>query len=353
MMKPKFLVILAVVLVVLAALSWTTSRTKYSTAEGGGFDSILQESLDVGEVESVKAWLGGSPDSLVELTRSGDGWVVASRWGWPAKEDQVKRLFDDLAGLKGERRASTEEVLADFQIDEEGGLHVVGLASGGSELFHLVVGKTATRGGAFVRQHGSHDVFLTPASLRSSFGVWGDEPQAPDPKRWIDLQVHKAERNEVDRIVLRDGANAVVLAKEFEESKVPEPDADAEEAGGEEATAAVPAVDRTKWTWKPDGDGEFDKNKVDGILGTLCSIYASDVADPANVADYGLDDGARVAELTFADGSTQTVFFGGPATDENRVYFRVGEDGSPAEIYKSTADRIFPDRSELSPTQES
>ncbi len=348
MMKPRTLAILGGVLVLLAVLSWTTSRTKYSTAAGGGFDAVLGESVDPGSIEKLRAWIGASPDSLVELARAGDGWEGASRWGWPAKTDQVQKLLDDLEGLKGEKRASSKDVFDDFRIDDEGGLHVVGLGAGGTELFHLVVGKSADRGGEFVRAHASEDVYLTPARLASSFGIWGDEPKAPEAKRWIDLQVHKADRNDVDRLVLRRESQEVVLEKVFEEIEVA--------ATADDTTATQEpqiTTDRTKWTWKPDGAGEFDKNTVDGILGTLCSIYASDVADPAQLADYGLGDDARVAVLTFQDGTVRSIAFGAVSTaDEGRVYLRV-DDGDPAEIFKNTADRFFKDRSDLSPKQES
>jgi hypothetical protein len=356
MMKPKVLAALGGVLVLLALVSWATSRSKYSTAEGGGFEPILDAALDTGSVQSVKAWLGSHPDSSVELARSGDGWQVASRWSWPAKADQVTKLFDDLAGLKGEKRASSEAVLADFRIDDAGALHVAGFGSGGTELFHLLVGKGAVRGGEFVRKNGSNDVYLTPARLASSFGIWGDEPKPPDQKRWINLQLHKAERNDVDRIVLRHGGRELVLEKEFAQLAAAPTAADTSGAPSDTAAAtapSVPSIDRTKWTWKADRQGPFDKSTVDGILGTLCSLYASDVADPAELPAYGLGEDARVAELTFQDGKTVSVRFGGVSkTDEGRVYFQVG-DGSPAEIYKNTADRIFKERGDLSPKKES
>jgi hypothetical protein len=355
MMKPKVLAVLGGVLVVLALVSWATSRSKYSTAEGGGFEPILDTALDTGAVQSVKAWLGSSPDSSVELARADDGWEVASRWGWPAKPEQVVKLFDDLVGLKGEKRASSDAVLGDFRIDDAGALHVAGYGSGGTELFHVLVGKGALRGGEFVRKAGSNDVYLTPARLASSFGIWGDEPKPPDQKRWINLQVHKAERNDVDRIALRQGSGEIVFEKEFAEVEAAPAAADTSVAAADTAAAAAPAgprIDRTKWTWKPDRHGPFDQSTVDGILNTLCSIYATDVVDPAGLADYGLGEEARVVELTFQDGTTKSIRFGSVSkTDESRVYFQVG-DGDPAEIHKNTADRIFQDRKEFSPKQE-
>jgi hypothetical protein len=344
-------------LVVVGLLSMMTGRARYSTAEGGGFQDILP-GFDAGEVQTVKAWLGSLPDEPVELRRQGEGWVVASRWDWTAKEDLVKRLLDDLEGLRGEKRAASAEVLADFQADDSLGLHLVASGAGGGELFHLVVGKSSVRGGGFLRRAGSDEVYLTQAPLRSSFGVFGDEPKAPDAKRWIELRVHQADRQDVDRVVIHGAGGDIVLEKEFElVEAAPEPtaaadstEAEADSAQAEAAAGPAPLVpDRTEWTWRPDRAGEFDKGKADGILGSLCSLYAFDVADPESLAAYGLDSPSRSVEVFFEDGDPLTVEFGNDSEDEKRTYFRIAPDGKPAEIYKSTVDRIFPTREDLKP----
>ncbi len=349
MITRRTLVILGGALVVLAGISWLTSKKRYSTVEGGGFASVLSAKVDSTQVQSIKAWLGGKPDSAVVLERAGDGWQVASRWGWTAKTDLVKQLLRDLSDLTGEVRSSDPKVLADYEIDDEKGLHVVAAGSGGSEIFHLVGGKTAAAGGAFVRREGSNAVFVTRSSLRSSFGVWGEPPRVPDPKRWLDLEIQRVERNDVDRVILTAGGVSTVFEKEFAMT-VPPP---VEPAAGDTANApspepAVPAIDRTNWTWKKDARGELDKNKVDGILGTLCSLYAAEISDPASLDQYGFGEGAKVAELVLQDGTTKRVEFGSDTADEKRVYFRAAG-GLPAEIYKSTVDRIFLARKELTP----
>jgi len=350
MISRKTLGILAVILIVLGLLATLTGKSRYSTDSSGGFVTIL-EGIDPSSVQSIRAWLGSAPDSAVDLARSGDGWVVASRWDWKAKDDLVKRLLDDLSGLKGEKRASTGELLADFQADDENGLHLVGSGTGGTELFHLVVGKSAPRGGTFVRREGSDDIYITQAALRSSFGVWGDEPKPPDAKRWIELRVYQGDRMDVDRVDVRDGSRDLVLEKEFAMVE-PAPPAPAEgdsAAAAEPAPSAEPVPDRSDWTWKPDQAGEFDKNKVDGILGTLCSLYAFDVADPDSVESYGLVDPSRSVEIDLQDGSKVDVYFGKATEDGKKVYFRVGKDGKPALIYSSTVDRIFAKREDLKP----
>jgi hypothetical protein len=336
MMTRKTLGILAVALVVLGGLSYFTSRQRYGAAQGGGFESLLPSGVDAGAVQSIKAWVGAIPDTTVELTRSGDGWVVASRWNWKAKSDLVDRLVEDLKGLSGELRSSSADVLPDYQIDDDNGLHLVGTGAGGTEMFHLIVGKSATRGGTFVRKNGSNDVYLSTAALRSSFGLWGDEQKPPDPKRWIELRVNQTDRTNVDRIVLHDGSSVLTLDKEFPTAGAPD-------------SSGVTKPDRANWTWKPDAAGPIDKAKADGILGTACNLYATDVVDPAGAADYGLADPTRWMELFLSDGSTVKVRFGTVLPDEKKIYLAVGDDGLPAKTYESTVNRIFLKRSELKP----
>ena len=344
MIGRRTLGILAVALLVMIGLSLMTSKRRYQTVEGGGFVPVTG-GVDAGRISVVRAWLGEDAEHAVELQRSSDGWVVASAWGWKAKDDLVQNLLDDLAGLSGERRSGSGEILSEFEIDDASGLHVLAEGDAGSELFHLVVGKSTTRGGCFVRLAGSDEVLVTSASLRSSFGVWGDEPKAPEAKRWIDLRIHRAERNDVDRVVITDGDREIVLEKVFEE-----PEASAPEEGEESEGPAE--VDRSKWTWKPDTAGEFDKGKTDGLVSTLCNLYANDVVEPGDLDRYGLGAGARRAELTFKDGTTTPIWFGATKGEDDKfVYFRVGAEGDPAEIYKSTVDRIFLARSELKPKE--
>jgi len=339
MMNRKSLTLLAVALVVLGVLSWATTQRRYATVEGGGFEQLMDKPIDGAQVQTIRAWLGSEPDSTVELQRRGDGWILTTSYDWPAKPDLVKTLLDELSGLKGELRSSSADVLADYQIDDDNGVHVIGLGAGGTELFHLVVGKSALRGGSFVRREGSNDVFLAGASLRSSFGVWGDEPKPPQAKRWLELRVHKAERQDIDRIVLHEDGTDITLEKEFSEA-----------APAADDSSGVTMPDRSQWTWKSDQQGDIDKSKADGILGTLCNLYASDVVPPGEGEDpFGLENAKRSLDITFQDGHSVHIAFGNDAEDGKKTYVRVGDDGLPALIYTSTVDRLFPPRSELKP----
>ena len=108
-------------------------------------------------------------------------------------------------------------------------------------------------------------------------------------------------------------------------------------------------MNRTKWTWRPDASGDFDQGKVDGILNTLCSLYAFDVADPDSAEAQGLADPQRVIQIFFETGDPVTVLFGNDTENEKQTYFQVGRDGKSAIIYKSTVDRVFVSREDLKP----
>jgi len=361
MITRKNLGMLVGALVVLVAASWATSKHRYSAEAGGGFESLLAKPLDPGSVQKIKAWVGALPDSSVELSRNGDGWVVSSRYGWKGKKDLIDRLLEDVKGMRGELRSSSDAVLADYQIDDKKGMHLVGLGASGAEVFHVIVGKTSMRGGNFVRRVGSNNVYLCEASLRSPFGLWGEEMKAPDPKRWIELRVNETSRQDVDRIVLHDGTNETVLEKVFAMAAPdttkpkPAPMSETTKADStkkpEPPKPAGPTLDRNNWTWKPDKAGPIDKGKADGILGTLSNLYATDVCDPKNADQYGLNPPKRSADLVLKDGKTVTFKFGNTIDAEKMVYMKIGDAGLPAKIYQSTVERIFTKRSELKPSK--
>lgn len=339
--------LLAIVLAVLVGLAKLTGDKRLETAKGGGFATLVGESVDMNTVDVIKGWIGAKPDSAVELKRSGEKWVVATRWDWPAKEPQVKSLLDDLTGLRGEQRPSNDKVLSEFQLADDNGFHLVGSKSGGSELFHLVVGKSAG-GGDFVRKEGSKDVYLSTKAIRTKFGLWGDDPKPPQQSRWVDLNVFKVDHATIDKVVLRSSDGEIVLERSFAPLVAPA----GSDTAGPVVDVGAPAVDRTNYTYRADGKGAIDKNKADQVVRAVSSLYAAEALDPSrNLAELGLSPPERIVEVTDSTGTTTRILFGKPATDPNRLYFQL-EGRPPAEINKATVERIFADRKSLAPGAE-
>ena len=349
----KPIVILALILGALVLVSQLSENKKLATQSGGGFTDVLGDSFDTGSIDVVQGWLGSAPDTLVELTRGSDGWLVASAWDWPAKQPQIDRLLENLGKLSGERRSSEASVLPDYQIDDESGFHLVGKKSGGGELFHVVVGKNAS-GGDFVRQNGSNDVYLTSVNIRSDFGLWGETPKPPDSKRWADLVVHTCDREAVDKVVLGTPDGDIVLAREFETIEpdtLAEAEADTDESSVDLGGGGV-TVNRKVYEYTPDAKGAIDKAKADRVVGALASLRASDVADPAELESYGFGDGGRSVEVTLSDGTVSRILFGSNTEDDSKTYVML-EGGKPAMMYKGTVDNIFKSRDDLSPDESS
>lgn len=338
-MRPLIFSLVGALAVLIAISQFTTSK-RLETAEDGGFADVLGKSVDTGTIHDIKAWVGFAPDTVVHLSRKGDGWIVASAWDWPADQNKVDQLLNGISDLKGERRSADTSVLEDYAIDEENGLHLTGLTSGGGEVFHLVVGKNSRSGGNFVRRAGSDVVYTTRESMRSNFGLWSEEPKTPESKGWLDLELFRTDRLGIDKVSLTTEGKSLVLTKTFEEQP---PD----------SNGVVPPPNRNVWAWEASDGDDVYKPKADNVVGALAAIRAAEAVDPTQIEAYGLGEGARIAEITLEDGTVHTFRFGDVSDeDESRVYVMV-EEGRPALIYKSIVDRIFVSRSDLRPPAES
>jgi hypothetical protein len=142
-------------------------------------------------------------------------------------------------------------------------------------------------------------VYLAAAGVLAQLGIYG-EPSLPAGRHFLDLQAVREEREAVDAIRLRDAAGAREYRKVFESP-----------AGADSAQAAAA---RKTWEWQaaPGTRGPAPaKSKLDAVLGSLVSIRASDLGDPAlPAATYGLDTPSREAALVLSDGREVVLEFG-------------------------------------------
>ena len=312
MMKTRNLIILAAVVVLLGVVSqWQrcsherdTSKAASAVVVAGEFTRDTLSRVAIGY---------GDEDDAVALAKQPQGWVVETAWDAPADDQKIDNLLKDLSDLSGEFRSDSADVLADYGLTDDAALRIRGFDADGQELLSVDVGKKSERGrGDFVRVPGQNAVYLSQKSILNQLGIYGD-PEAPASKHFIALQAVREDRQDIDRLVLRDGKETLDLVKEF---GMTQPAAD-------DTTGAEPTIDRGTWEWKLSGrdDVVLTKTKVDGVLGAAVSIRATDVADPAaDPATYGLDAPTRSVTLMRADGSELVVEFGSDrAAGENQT----------------------------------
>ena len=345
MLKPRHLVILAVVVAALAAIS-LLQKTNHERRTGRPSTAVLLDGSWTGDdLDRITLGYGDEPEAVV-LQRTPSGWVVATAWQAEASRQKLDALLTTLSGFKGEFRSAGAGVLADYGLTPEGAVTIRALDAEGREVIALDVGNQAAGGqGQFVRVPGSDAVHVGGASVLSALGLYGG-PARPESRHFLELQAVQEDRNGVDRIVLEDEHGTRTLAKVF--AAVP--------AAADDSTATEPEIDRLTWEWELVGSPTqpLAKTRCDGVLGAVTSLRAVDVDDPAApAADYGLAEPARRAVVVFADGRELMLAFGAErAAEEGRqagTWLRVGDQPTVWVATSYAVGNIFKTLEDLQP----
>jgi hypothetical protein len=222
------------------------------------------------------------------IAKSGDKWVVASKYNAPAKKDKVEEFLGKVKHLEGEGRPSSADVLEDFKLSEKKALHVRVAKKGGEGAWlHLLVGAKEKYGNSFVRLDGSEDVYTVDVNFASEMGIWGDDDtKAPEAGEWLNKDVLKLKKDDIVSLAITTPDREVVFERrEVEKTAAPEP------KPGEEKPAAKPK--EKKWFLVSGGvqkeKKDFKQAGIDAILRAFENYSASDVEDPAKKAELGLD----------------------------------------------------------------
>jgi len=318
MSNNRNLIILVLVLVVAGVVYSLTSRQRSHVDATGGFVDLYEGPVATADVWGIEVHKAGDPTQGFSLVKRGEDWFMTSHHDAPANVNKIRTLLGNVEGADGELRSDDAGVLDAYALADTQAIHLVLKKENGEALLHWLVGKRSGQGG-FVREDGSSRAYLASHNFLSDFGIWGDELGEPTHTAWLELQVHKEEREDIHAIELRSDAGTLVLRKEFAEPEVAEDD-----------STAAPATP-LEYEWRVERPDNFlaKKTVADGILGNLASLRARDVVGPDVTNEtYGLDADADRAVVTYADGSTDTLWFGSAfEDDDSQLYFRKeGED---------------------------
>lgn len=356
MLKPRYLIALAIVLVVLLVVKFVQDSRHERATSSAGVDTVIAGPLSADDLGSITVGYGREPAVLV-LQNQPDGWVVASAFDARANMSRIESLLENLDGLQGEFRSDHADVLPDYGFTDSTTVTIVGRDRGGAEVFALEVGnKPQGAVGNFVKRRGDTTVYLAAAPVLNQLGIYGQKPEPPQARHFLDLQALKLDRNEVAAIALHEGDDVITLEKEFPE---PEP-VPADTTSGDEATPAPPPEpEHSVWEWRLTGRNAAPaaKTRADGLLNAVTTIRAADVADPTvGLAEYGLDAPTRWAVITMLDGSESTLEFGAerPAADgaPAGIYLRVDDDPTIWVVSDYVAKNIFKTREDLLPSED-
>jgi len=318
MIKTRNLVILGVALVGLLGINLMQKSGHDKATSKSSVAVLVADGFVPADLSRITLGQGGQNEAVV-LSNTPTGWTVDSSWFAKANLPRIETLVRNLAGLTGEYRSDSAEVLGDYGLGENDALLIRAYDPAGDLVIALDVGRKPERyPGNFVRHPDDNKVYVSQKNVLAQVGIYG-EPEVPQNRYFLELQALKEDRLEVDRIVVDSGDERLEFLKIFAQDPIVE--------GAEGAEDAAPTFDRNTWEWRLAGDQgtALAKTKVDAVLNSLVAVRATDLVDPeADLASYGLADAGRRAELHLQDGRQLVLNFG----DD-----RAAVDSAPAGTY--------------------
>ena len=301
-MSGKRLLPLAAVLVVLVAVALMVKRQPAPTRllDQVGWERLVPDTLNAESITGVDMYQGRLPDQVLSLRRQGDGWQVATYFNAPVRPSRIESLLEQVGTLEGELRADRDDLVREFDLEEEQALHLRVYTDDTEEpALHLLAGRGGRRSG-FVRLVGDSRVYNVDLNLHSMAGLWGENlGNPPAAETWLQLRLNEIRSENVAAVELESPRG------HFRFGRVPP-----EEPAGAEGPVQV------KGGWRsevPDVDYEVNQQLLDRLAVALGNLRADDVADGGNAGAYGLGDSVYRAVLT--------VRTGGEATRQVRMQF--------------------------------
>ncbi|MBM3289048.1 MAG: DUF4340 domain-containing protein, partial [Candidatus Hydrogenedentes bacterium] len=234
----------------------------------------------------------------------------------------------------------------------------------------VLIGKAPAMDQVLMRAADSSDVYLLDTNLKREAGIFQDEPEsAPKADTWLKKEVVNIAADTIAKIVVTTPDKRLVVAKETKEVPVEDAakpaDADAdgkpeagkplEELAAKEAekkegdTAAdgeKPATKtEVKWVLAEGGTGlDIKQSGVENLARAFAPVTASDVVDPAKLADWGLDAPKFTVAITVDGKEGDVVIEGGRPDPNGDGYVRVASANKDIifKLSKFAFEKVFP-----------
>lgn len=339
-MSPKRLLPLVMILLVLGVLAVVLKRAPAPTqlAQEVGLERLVPQTLRVDSISGFDLYHGSHPQDIVRVRKRAGAWIVPSRFDAPGNSAKIQPFLTQLSTLQGELRADATALLGEFHLTDEQALHLkVYTAAPDQPAVYLLAGKGSGTN-SFLRRAGEGRVYSVNLHLHTTAGLSSgtmDQPPAATP--WLDLHLLNVPKEQVTAVELR----APTRELRFTTASTPAP-------GGADAsqTSSTPPVS----TWQlvsPALKYSVQQNAVEGLVTTLRTLQGDDVADPARMAEYGLDRPPYRATLTLQPSGQEArqvaVLIGNEVPEKSRSrYTRLGDTGPVYVVPEWTWQRLFP-----------
>ena len=278
------------------------------TASQQASDVELTKDLTASFLSGIVVYEGSEPDKKLVVSKDTQGhWIIASLYGVRARSQAIDDILNGLRNLKGELRADSKDVLADFGIEDAKGLHVILESEGKTSLSHLVVSlKNPQLRKSFVRRAGSTQVVLVNKDVPGFFHIFDNE--GVNAEFLADLKLFTFETKDIKKIIIA-GKGALVFTRNESWNMEPAP--------GKQET--------------------LDQEAVNRLVSDVLNMNAREVVDPAGTS-YGFDKPLLTMVMEDAAGNKPVQLEVGNIVGQGKGYYiRV----PPAKfVYKINEDEI-------------
>ena len=261
------------------------------------------QDFDTALVKRLVVYKGRNPDLKMIATCKPDGmWKVDTSFGIDARIDAVENILKTLKGIKGELRAETKSLFADYEIEDENALHVVLEDARGRQVYHLLVSflKEMWRTKNFVRVEGSEKTYMVREDVLGLFNASGKG--GPIGAACIaNFSLWSFDAQDIDRLELY---------------------------GSKKITAVKSGTDKDKqplWQLtpvRPKEEGPAGM-RVDELLRRLSTMQGHDLADPAQDPHRFDTLAYRVVLHDAKKGATLEMWVSSVPAENNFLYAKV------------------------------
>lgn len=288
-MKPRTMIILAAVAVILIGIAMLNNRSERAS-----------EQLETGPIfaglnkDAVAEIILSNQDKEVRILKQGEDWVVASEDQYPADQRAVTRILDSLEKFdRRYLRSRNPEQQATFEVDAESGTGVILADRSGNPLADFRMGKNGPDyQSQYIRPSDAEEVYLIPEYLRSVFDAGKDT--------WRDKAIFSFETEKARQLVIRPAEGPVI---------------------------AIAKDDEGNFTLTAPDSAAAKKSIVESTLRTLSNLRCDAFPDSLpSMSDAGLDPPRQSVEVLLDDGAAYTLLIGNLNEDDTRHYVKKESD---------------------------
>ena len=311
-MKKTNLIVLCVIFAVLIGLVFVKKNMKARPPATEEMVDLIAAPVNLEDFSEIVLRLGqegaeenASTVQRVELARENGQWIVKTQYGVRANEKAIAPVLEKLDALQGELRSQRKEVLTDYGIEDDQGVHVE-LYREGAQNIHIVVGtKKAGYQNNFVRLAGTNDVYVVGENLLGALGVREEEgAQKLDTDKWGDKRITNLVVDNVVGVAIAQAVNgSSQTVMDIRKNTVD---------------------DKKQWQSVYPYAFGLSASKIKSLLESFNNTYARDIVAPDNPSVFDAPD--WIGTFTFEDGNEVKLVRG--AKDESGENYYAKIDGA-------------------------